>query len=184
MVKSANRSYRVDEDVDGMLQDLAFRERVSVNVVANRALRHYVEWESIASKFGFISMPRALRTKLFARLTESEAKEIGIWAGQHLIVSLSMYFFKKIDYNSLLDLMRLLASRARIFDFEYQKNSDNDVLVFKHSSGKNMSVYIQALLETLLDRYVGSRVKILPTEDQVVAVVDTSVRVAGQIPNV
>lgn len=184
VVRSANRSYRVDEDVDAQLQELAFRERVSVNVVANRALRHYVEWESTASKIGFISMPLTLRTRLFARLTESEALEIGRWAGENLMVSLSMFFFKKVDYNSVLDLLRLLASRARIFDFEYAKNSDADVLIVKHGSGRMMSVYMQALLSSLLERCVGSKVEIQATEDQVVAQVPTGARIVeGRIPN-
>ncbi len=184
MVRSANRSYRVDEDVDAQLQELAFRERVSVNVVANRALRHYVEWESTASKIGFISMPRTLRARLFARLTESEASEIGRWAGENLMVSLSMFFFKKVDYDSVLDLLRLLASRARIFDFEYAKNNDGDVLIVKHGSGRMMSVYMQALLSSLLERCVGSKVQIQTTEDQVVAQVPTRARIVeGRIPN-
>jgi len=73
---------------------LAEKERVSVNFLVNRALRKFIEWDVYAEKFGFLSLPASMITKMMSYLSDEEAKEMGRWAGQNLVKDFLTFWFK------------------------------------------------------------------------------------------
>ena len=69
---SQNHSFRLDQDTIDGLHAISDKERVNVNVLANKALRRYVEYDFLAEKFGFITISKALLKTLFALMTEEQ----------------------------------------------------------------------------------------------------------------
>ncbi len=69
-ISSVPTTFRVDADVFEAVSSLAEKEKTSVNAVANRALRRYIEWEVFAEKFGLLSITSGTITKLFDTLTD------------------------------------------------------------------------------------------------------------------
>src|SRR5436189_6468448 len=79
---AVTRTIRLDGDTDRALSGLAEKERVSVNFLVNRALRKFIEWDVYAEKFGFLSLPASMITKMMSYLSDEEAKEMGRWPGR------------------------------------------------------------------------------------------------------
>src|SRR5215467_15379980 len=75
--ETVTRTFRIDRDVDDKLGGLSTEERVSMNQIANKALRRYVEWESNAEKFGTVTTSGSTIKKFFDYLTVEQAKEMG-----------------------------------------------------------------------------------------------------------
>jgi predicted transcriptional regulator len=50
--------FRIDIEVSEQLDDLAERDKVGVNVIANQSLREYVEYDAYAEKFGLVTSLR------------------------------------------------------------------------------------------------------------------------------
>src|SRR3989442_6755630 len=78
---TVTRTFRIDRDVDRKMEGLSSEGRVSMNQMANKALRRYVEWEVNAEKFGTVTTSASTIRKFFDYLTIKQAKEMGTcWA--------------------------------------------------------------------------------------------------------
>ncbi len=167
--KSVTRSVRLDADVDGLVQALAAKERVSVNLLINKALRKFVNWDTQAANFGFMSLPSSLHAKMFGLITQDEAKQLGQWLGHNFGKDFVMFWFKKMDVESILKALELLSSDyARVFQFEHSCSGREHTLVIKHGRGVNGSIFNAEFLRTLF-KDLKKEVRIEQTEDQVVA---------------
>ena len=81
---TVTRTFRIDRDVDRKMEGLSSEGRVSMNQMANKALRRYVEWEVNAEKFGTVTTSASTIRKFFDYLTIEQAKEMGSWWGENL----------------------------------------------------------------------------------------------------
>ena len=133
----------MDGDTDRALSTLVEKERVSVNFLVNRALRKFIEWDVYAEKFGFLSLPASMITKMMSYLTDEEAREMGRWAGQNLVkdflsglflgVGIQLVDFK-IECGRLFegDMMRIVVAdeispdSCRLWDVATQDKLDKD----------------------------------------------------------
>src|SRR5207244_7586597 len=61
---TVTRTFRIDRDVDRKMEGLSSEGRVSMNQMANKALRRYVEWEVNAEKFGTVTTSRQHHQKI------------------------------------------------------------------------------------------------------------------------
>src|SRR5438552_15246336 len=75
--KSVTRTIRIDEDIDFQLERLAHEQRVSVNYFANQALRKFVEWDVLAARLAFVTLPSDIFEKLVGHQTDEQAKDLG-----------------------------------------------------------------------------------------------------------
>ena len=65
MRRIETRIFRVDTEVAEQLDELAQKDKISVNVIANQALRKHVEYDAYAEKFGLVTISKGL-LKIFS----------------------------------------------------------------------------------------------------------------------
>src|SRR6266571_6683478 len=113
-------TFRIDSDVSEKLAQLSESENVSMNVITNKALRRYVDWEANAEKFGTVTTSASTIKKFFDYLSESQAKEMGLWWGENQVPGIVTYFFKKFDLESVLKALEFLGAQyGRAFTFDH-----------------------------------------------------------------
>src|SRR5207247_7901534 len=100
---SVTRSVRIEKDADERLRHLAEQGDTSVNTLVNRALRKFVEWDAYGEKFGFITLPSAMLLKLMDCLTDEEARELGIWAGENLVKEYFRFCLDEVTREAVIE---------------------------------------------------------------------------------
>jgi hypothetical protein len=169
---SENRSFRLDHDTIDRLSDISEKERVSVNVLANKALRRYVEYDVLAEKFGFITISKALLKTLFALMTEEKARELGRKSGREAGPELITFWYKKFDLeNAIRAIGKVTSEYGRNFSFDSSFDGKTHVLIMRHESGKNASAYYAESVRAVFT-LLGLGCRIEENEDQVTAYVD------------
>jgi hypothetical protein len=167
---AVTRTIRLDGDTDRALSTLAEKERVSVNFLVNRALRKFIEWDVYAEKFGFVSMPASLITKMMSYLSDEEAKEMGRWAGQNLVKDFLTFWFKEVSVTTLVKGYPALESKyGKSFEYEEHVEGGRWTIILKHGRGAKWSYYYEELLRSVFEQLLKKEVKTERTEDQVVA---------------
>ncbi len=167
---AVTRTIRLDGDTDKALSTLAEKERVSVNFLVNRALRKFIEWDVYAEKFGFLSVPASLITKMMSYLTEDEAKEMGRWAGQNLMKDFLTFWFKEVSITTLVKGFPSLESKyGKSFEYEEHVDGGKWTIILKHGRGIKWSIYYEEILRSVFDSLLKKEVRTEKTEDQVVA---------------
>ncbi len=168
--RAVTRTLRLDADVDRKLRALAERERVSINVVANRSLRRFVEWEALAERFRFISVSSDLLQKMLDYVKEEEVRELGKWS--ILNTARGIAPFKGESLFDEITTLEFLGSYSRRFRIDLHITGDTMSLILTHQMGSKWSILYEEVLKAALDDHRGREVrnfKIERTENQVVA---------------
>lgn len=169
--RSVTRTIRIDEDVDRQLNDLATREKISVNLIANKALRKHVEWDAYSEKFGLLTISRRLFKTLISRLSEDEARELGRRSGTDGGPELVTFWFKKFNLENTLKAFEQLSSKySNLFEFEHGFDGKSHTIVMKHNSGINASHYYAESIRAVFG-LLGMKSEIVEIEDQIIATI-------------
>jgi hypothetical protein len=168
--RSVTRTLRLDEDVENGIVEIARREKLPFNLLANKALRKLVEWESKADKFGFVNFPAATLEKLFASLNDEQARTLGKAAGTNMIPEMIFFWYKKFDIGTALKAIKLVASYGKPFMLEHTIDGRADIVVLKHDHGPRVSAYYSELLRAMFES-LGASVKTEETDGQVLATI-------------
>ena len=161
---------RLDKEVYHKLGVISDAERVSMNVIANKALRRYVDWESMAEKFGTVTTSISTIKKFFDYLSLDQAKEMGKWWGENQVPGIVTYFFKKFDFDSVLKALEFLGAQyGRAFTFDSNFDGKTHTLIVKHDMGmKASNFYAEAAKAAFA--HLKIETDIFVTDDQLIAI--------------
>jgi len=163
------RIFRVDTDVGEGLDELARKDRVSVNVIANEALRKLVDYDSYAEKFGLVTISKDLLKTLFGFMSDEEARALGKKSGEQTGVALVSFWFKKFNLENVIrSLDRIASHYNRNFKFEHSNNGQEHILILRHDSGPRASAFYAESVKAML-ALLDVKVDLEESEDQVVA---------------
>ncbi len=166
---SVTRSVRIEKDADERLRQLAEQSDTSVNTLVNRALRKFVEWDAFGEKFGFVTMPSVILTKLMDHLTDEEARALGTWAGKNLLKEYITFWFKEVTPETLLEgFPRLFAKYAHAFTYEEHAEDDYRVIILKHGGGPKWSTFYEEAATTAFRELISREIRAERLENQVV----------------
>ena len=171
--RSVPTTFRVDADTFEGISSLADKEKTSINAVVNRALRRHIEWEVFAEKFGLQSVTGATLTKLFDLITDKQARELGENYGNNIAPELITFWFKKLDFTTILKALELLGMRyGRLFHFDYVSEGAKCRLFIRHERGMKLSIYYEAAAKALFGR-LGIKPETSLTQSQVTVTIFT-----------
>ncbi len=170
---SATRAIRLEGDLDRALEELAKQENQSVSLIMNKALLRYVEWEYPAGRFGLITVSSSVTRKLFELLTVDQARTFGREAGAQFLSEFVNFWFKALDFNSLLRALEYLGDRyARDFHFDQSFDGRVHTIIIKHDRGSATSAYYAEALKALLER-LNMKAETVESDQQVTITVQS-----------
>jgi hypothetical protein len=151
------------------LDELARKDRVSLNVIANQALRKHVEYDSYAEKFGLVTISKDLLKTLFGFMSDEEARALGKKSGEQTGVALVSFWFKKFNLENVIrSLDRIASHYNRNFKFEHSNNGEEHVLILRHDSGPRGSAFYAESVKAMF-ALLDVKVELEESDDQVVA---------------
>ncbi len=170
--RSTTRTLRLENDLDEGLSKLAEKDNISVNLLINKALTRYVEWDANSEKFGLVSVSKRLLRSLFEYVPDKEVRELGTRSGKEGGPEMVTFFYKKFDLDSLLKAFEHLTSKyANNFKLEHNFDGKTHTFVMKHDTGPKASAYYAESVKAVF-ALLGLRAKTSETEAQVVATVN------------
>jgi hypothetical protein len=153
--RSKAHTFRVEADIDDAIERIAKEERLSLNQVANKALRRFVEWDKAPSNRGLVSVPSLLLVKLMASQSEAKAHELGRWAGRELFLPNLKAMHPTPSLESAESMMRMLGSYGGRFTFDHTVDGRKHIITIGQKMGRNWSVYYAGALETIFEKLLG-----------------------------
>ena len=159
MRRIETRIFRVDTEVAEQLDELAQKDKISVNVIANQALRKHVEYDSYAEKFGLVTISKGLLKRFFSLMSDEQARSLGRKSGEHEGVALVIFWFKDFNLENVIKSLGRVASHYNHnFEFEYTHDGQAYVAILRHDCGPRSSAFYAEFVKSifaLLDVRVG-----------------------------
>jgi predicted transcriptional regulator len=163
------RTFRIDTDTAEELDELARKDKVNVNVIANQALRKHVEYDAYAEKFGLVTISKELLETFFGLMSDEEARALGKKSGEQTGVALVSFWFKKFNMENVIRSLERIASHYNHnFKFEHNHNGQEHVLILRHDSGPRASAFYAESVKVMF-ALLDVKVELEESEDQVVA---------------
>jgi len=163
------RIFRIDTEVAEQLDELAQKNKISVNVIANQALRKHVEYDAYAEKFGLVAISKGLLKTFFSLLSEEQARAVGRKSGEREGVALVTFWFKDFNLENVIKSLDRVASHYNHnFEFDYTHDGQDYVAILRHDCGPRASAFYAEFVKSVF-ALLDTRVELEETEDQVVA---------------
>src|SRR2546425_2334887 len=169
MRRIETRIFRIDTEVAEQLDELAQKNKISVNVIASQALRKHVEYDAYAENFGLVTISKGLLKTFFSLMSEEQARALGRKSGEHEGVALITFWFKDFNpENVIKSLDRVASHYNHNFEFEYTHDGQAYVAVLRHDCGPRASAFYAEFVKSVF-ALLDVKVELEETGDQVVA---------------
>src|SRR2546426_7864998 len=188
MRRIETRIFRIDTEVAEQLDELAQKNKISVNVIASQALRKHVEYDAYAENFGLVTISKGLLKTFFSLMSEEQARALGRKFGEHEGVALVTFWFKDFNLENVIKSLDRVASHYNHnFEFECAHDGQAYVAILRHDCGSRASAFYAEFVKSVF-ALLDTRVELEETEDQVVVKLfvrkpDEQPTVGGVIPD-
>ncbi|HJT10277.1 MAG TPA: hypothetical protein VJ771_05780 [Candidatus Nitrosotalea sp.] len=168
--KNKTVTFRIDKNVLDKIKSHATFERITLNALVNQLLAHAVDWDLVASKSGWVPVPKSLLISWFDKLDDKEIQSIAEEKGK--IVSRDMLYTMKGKY-SVWEWIAILRGRAKAAGFSFTQLEDkNDVkFIMRHDMGLKWSKHFKSFYESAF-KELGCAVKFDLTENTIIYKLD------------
>jgi antitoxin component of RelBE/YafQ-DinJ toxin-antitoxin module len=96
------RSIRIDDDVDRVLKEDAESIGISVNSLISMILTKYIEWDRLASRYGFVSMTKEELRSILNSIDRDKLAVAAEELGSEIPKSLMLSWFKEYNLETFL----------------------------------------------------------------------------------
>lgn len=166
---STTRTLRIENELDEAIQEMARKERVSVNFLVNRALRRLVEWDGLPGVTNMMMITPEVLIKLMEGHTMKQAEELGRWVGRSIFTPYIHYVSAEVTLSSALETVRRVSVYANRFNYAHNIEGSRHVLVLRHSLGARWSAFYAGVIEEVFETSLGIAVTVKRTEETCVA---------------
>lgn len=162
------RTFAIERELSEKIDDLVEGHPLEVNLLVNKALRRYVEWGRFVDDFKLVTIDPLLLELFWSHLTVDEAREVGLKSGNNRVVEFILYYFRKIDLDSVLKIFRVIgAEYSNVYVYSESDDEGNRTIILRHGMGLSASAYYGASFNALCHR-LGLKVDLEESDDQVI----------------
>lgn len=159
--KTVLKTIRLTRELNSLLQDDAQASGMSVNGLINRIMTKYVEWDRHIDKFNFVSIASETFRSILEEVDDGKLEEIATKMGSSMPKSVTMFWFKKLNPETLLKTISIYGKYSGLQTNEINIDEGNCIITFHHELGRKWSIF----LKNFISQYVKSVVGIVPQAD-------------------
>jgi len=138
--KTETITARINKNTLTKIRSYAKSENTTINSTINQLLSHAVDWDIVASKTGWIPIPKDILIALFDKLEDSVIMNVAEESGKHISKDLILAMRGKVDVKEWISILRSRA-KASGFHFSEMEEDDHFKFVMKHDMGRKWSIY-------------------------------------------
>jgi len=138
--KTETITARINKNTLNKIRSYAKSENTTINSTINQLLSHAVDWDIVASKTGWIPIPKDILIAFFDKLEDSIIMNVAEESGKHISKDLVLAMRGKVDVKEWISILRSRA-KASGFHFSEMEEDDHFKFVMKHDMGRKWSIY-------------------------------------------
>jgi len=140
--KTVPKSFRIDESALKAVQTEAISLNVSPNTLVNQILKQYAEFDRFARKIHTVKFSSAPFRGLLSAADVNQLIEVAKTAGSSIPQAFATAKSGKVDLESFITHIRLLATYAQLFEFSETIDTHSRVVTLIHDFGLNWSIFL------------------------------------------
>jgi hypothetical protein len=150
MKKSAVITCRVNEDVKNKIEDEAEMNNITTNALISSILTKHVNWDRFAEDIGFVFLAKPFLRVILDEVDEKTMKLIAVSTCRGAIRDAVLFLKGEMNKDSIMEAFDLWFGASHI-PFRHIKKDGIDRYVVQHGLGKKWSIYIGAVVNSLLN---------------------------------
>jgi len=155
---SATRTIRIDKGLLEIVRKLAEEEEISVNLLINRLLRKYVEWDILEAKTVTAHVTKAFLRRVMARLTEREARTLARMSIPTAVTRIRLRHGRR-PIEAFLETVELYGNYSGLFRLEHSSRGEKYVLNLRHEICYKWSIFLCTIIEAIFTQIQGYNLK-------------------------
>ena len=168
--RTVPKSFRIDENALRALETDAASLNVSANTLVNQILKQYAEFDRFARKISTVKLSSAPFRGLLSATDVDQLIEVAKTAGSSIPQAFVTAKKGKVDLESLIDHVRVLANYAQLFEFSETIDTHGHVITLIHDYGLNWSIFLVHYLTAMMT-LIGISPKLEMSERSVILMI-------------
>jgi hypothetical protein len=149
--KTVIRSFRISEKAFQALGEGAASERVSLNTFVNQLFLNYAEFDRFVGKVHPLDLPSPLLRLILDAVPEEKIVTVGkTWGSNGINRQQVLEMTGSFTCEGVIDLMKKVAGHARFEFSDVVDRQGKRTFTMIHHLGRNYSILIATILETIL----------------------------------
>jgi hypothetical protein len=148
--KSAVITTRVNEGTKNMLDDEAEMNGTTINTLVNNILIKHTNWDRFAEDIGFVFLAKPFLRSLLDEVSEKTIKLIAVSTCRGAIRDAVLFLKGEMNPDNVVKAFDLWFNASHI-PFRHIRTEKMDRYIIQHGLGKKWSIYIEAVVSTLLN---------------------------------
>ncbi|MGH2639449.1 MAG: hypothetical protein ACRDF4_09245, partial [Rhabdochlamydiaceae bacterium] len=150
------RAIRIDSSLDKALAENATEKGLSFNLLVNKVLTKYAEFDKVSEKLGFVGFPPSSLKHFLNLVSIEEAEKMGTlsgFSGENAKQFTNM-LVGRYNMQGFLETLGLIGKYTKAFSSEIISRDDGCLIIMSHALGEKWSHFLKGmLLSTLRDVY-------------------------------
>lgn len=164
--KTITRTFRIDEEWDGVLRIEAERQGVSANTLVNQIFHRYSLFDRFADRYEVLTIPQKTFITLLAAATETGLAQAGKNSGSTRPKDGLLMMGRPLNFDSVTWMVTQLYGGAyygRWFKCDHYVTRSEDAFHLRHNLGRKWSIFVSnyliSMFKSILD--IDVRIEIL-----------------------
>jgi hypothetical protein len=153
--KTRLRTFRVEEELDSLLQKDAKSKGLSVNSLLSIILRKYAEWDRYIEKFSVITMKKESFKTMISAIGDAKITDISQELGDKVPSQFILFWFKKNTLENYLKYISLLCKHGGFGQFEIEQEGREFTITLIHELGEKWSNFLANWINSGMKRTIG-----------------------------
>jgi len=165
--RTATGTFRITEGVYEAMQKEAEEKQVSLNCLVNQVLYEHVFETIPVMNSMFVAMPKTLYSEILSRISENDAREIGVLCARRVAKSFMLAKHGTVTIETIAETVHSYAERAGYGKYNEASERGRRIITIMHEFGPKHSVSTAAYAEALF-QMIGIRPTITTTDQAVI----------------
>jgi len=165
--KTSSISFRINEEYERVLRNIAEENKTSLNTLANQIFGNYVEFELYAKKFGTLRMSTDTFRRMLNSIDEKNIVEIATRCGSQEIKEFILFKWKEINSKTVTDFIKIYFDLCGYGRCNLDETEGNITFSVHHDLQEKGSLFLKYLLESLIRTTLNKDCKTTITNDTI-----------------
>lgn len=153
--KTRLRTFRIEEELDSLLQKDARSKGVSVNSLLSIILTKYAEWDRYVEKFSVITMKKESFKTMLSSIDNDKVTVLSKDLGDNVPNQFVLFWFKKNTLENYLKYLSLLCKHGGFGQLEIEQEGREYTITLIHELGEKWSIFLSNWMYSGMKSTIG-----------------------------
>ena len=145
--KTVAKSFRIDQNALGALQEEARKQQISLNTLVNQLLVGYSEYGRFIRHMNGVSISGGAFFEFLSNIPEDRMIEIGRKLAKSALVTLVTSRYGKMGVDGVIEWIHRFSSYANLYEYSETEEKGRWTITLTHGFGRKWSLFLAGYFE-------------------------------------